>query len=206
MADTRRFPTGRTGRLWLLRRLGTARRGVDLLDRKLRILRGERERFRLLADTTEQAWASAAAEAREWEQRAAVAGGRRALRHASGLVVAEATVEWRTVMGVRYPSSVRCTVSAVPASAAGHACAALAEAALAYRRAVDAAVQHAAAAAALRAVDAELTAVSRQIRAIEGRWVPRLEAALGGVEQRLEESERSENVRLRWAAARGERT
>ncbi|HSO55578.1 MAG TPA: V-type ATPase, D subunit, partial [Actinomycetes bacterium] len=45
-------PPGRAGRLWLRGRLATAERGLDLLDRKLRILRREQERLRLLERRT----------------------------------------------------------------------------------------------------------------------------------------------------------
>ena len=39
-------PPGRAGRLWLTRRLQVARRGADLLNRKLQILQAELGRFR----------------------------------------------------------------------------------------------------------------------------------------------------------------
>jgi vacuolar-type H+-ATPase subunit D/Vma8 len=41
-----------------------------------------------------------------------------------------------------------------------------------------------------------------RLRAIERRWVPRLEAALHEVEQRLEERERENVVRAKRAAQR----
>ena len=42
-------PPGRAGRLWLQRRLQVARRGADLLDRKLRLLADELGRLRTLS-------------------------------------------------------------------------------------------------------------------------------------------------------------
>ena len=58
-------PPGRAGRLWLTRRLAVARRGADLLDRKLQVLRRELDRRR----------DSAARAAGEWERRRADADG-----------------------------------------------------------------------------------------------------------------------------------
>lgn len=45
-------PPGRAGRLWLRRRLAAAERAVELLERKLRILRAEQDRLALLAQRT----------------------------------------------------------------------------------------------------------------------------------------------------------
>jgi V/A-type H+-transporting ATPase subunit D len=80
------------------------------------------------------------------------------------------------------------------------ATAALPVARAAYRRAVEAAVAHAAAAGAARVVAAEVVTTRGRLRAIEDRWVPRLEAALAGLETTLLEAESADNVRLRWVA------
>jgi vacuolar-type H+-ATPase subunit D/Vma8 len=45
-----------------------------------------------------------------------------------------------------------------------------------------------------------------RLRALADRWLPRLEGALALLVQRLEEAERAETVRTRWAAARQEAT
>lgn len=203
MPDLRRVPPGRAGRLWLRRRLDTARRGVDLLDRKLRILHGERERFQLLLDHTDAAWRNTCREAERWMLRAAVLGGEREIRLATGSASAEVSIEWSTVMGVRYPARMTCTIPTVSPAARQPGNAALAEAAAAYRLALDAAVRHAATETALRIVDAEVVDVRRRLHAIADRWVPSLETAVRDVTQRLEERERSESVQRRWATARG---
>jgi V/A-type H+-transporting ATPase subunit A len=88
--------------------------------------------------------------------------------------------------------------------AQGPGSAALIEATAAYRAALAAAVTHAAVEAANRTVDAEISATSRRLRAIADRWVPRLEAALRDVTERLEETERAESVRLRWSSRRAQ--
>src|SRR6266566_9507160 len=75
-----RVPPGRAGRLWLRGRLQVAERGLDLLDRKLRILRREHERLALLAQRTGEAWEHACREAETWLLRAALLSGQRALR------------------------------------------------------------------------------------------------------------------------------
>ena len=60
-----------------------------------------------------------------------------------------------------------------------------------------AAARHAAAARAVRVIDAGAGATRYRLRAIEGRWIPRLERALSQVELALEEQEHADGVRLR---------
>jgi V/A-type H+-transporting ATPase subunit D len=202
MPDRRRIPPGRAGRQWLRHRLDTARRGVDLLERKLQILRSERDRFRLLADHTGAAWRDRSGEAEAWLLRAAVLGGQREIRLATGALPATVSTDWSSVMGVRYPAQMTCTLPEVSPVARPPGNAALAEAAAAYRAALEAAVRYAAAETAYRIVDAEVDEVRRRRHAIADRWVPFLETAAHDLSQRLEESERSETVMRRWAAAR----
>jgi len=65
---------------------------------------------------------------------------------------------------------------------------------------LDAAARHAAALTALRTIEAELLATRRRLRAVEDRWIPRLESTLARIRLALDEQERAEGVRLRWAA------
>ena len=58
MPITARVPPGRAGRIWLRRRLATARRGRDQLDRKLRILQPELQRQRIRAARSHEEWAA----------------------------------------------------------------------------------------------------------------------------------------------------
>jgi vacuolar-type H+-ATPase subunit D/Vma8 len=53
----------------------------------------------------------------------------------------------------------------------------------------------------------ELALTRQQQRALEMRWIPELRRQLTVLAQRLDEAEREENLRLRWAARRrgGER-
>jgi V/A-type H+-transporting ATPase subunit D len=149
----------------LRHRLAAARRGADLLDSKLRILRREEQRFAVLAERTRLEWEASVAEAERWLLRAAVLGGQRGVRADPGAATA-----------------------ALPMARA------------AYRRALEAAVAHAAADGAARVVSAEVRTTRLRLRAIQDRWVPRLEQALAGVEASLLEAEGAENVRLRWVA------
>jgi V/A-type H+/Na+-transporting ATPase subunit D len=195
-----RAPTGRAGRLWLRGRLGIAQRGVDLLDRKLRILRREQDRLALLVQRTGEDWALACRDAETWLLRAALLGGQRALRLAADGPPADITVAWRDTMGIRYPVEATCSTPE-DASPPLAGTAALTGAAAAHRAALAAAVRHAAAAAAARTVDAEVSATRQRLRAIEDRWIPRLRAALAAVELALDELEHADGVRLRRAAA-----
>ena len=77
---------------------------------------------------------------------------------------------------------------------------AMAAAREAHGRALEAAVRHAAAAAALQAVEAETLATRYRLRAVRDRWIPRLEQALAEVTFALEEQELADSARLRLAA------
>src|SRR5690606_5559957 len=172
-----------------------------LLDRKVRILRTELRRCQEWAAATGERWREAWAQADRWERRGAALGGRRELRLAAVAEPARAPVEWANVMGLRYPGAVHCQV---PDPGAGRApgTAALVEAATAYREAVRAAAEHAAAQAACRRIAAELATTRRRHRAIAEKWVPELEAALHRLTAELDETERAETARLRWASLR----
>jgi V/A-type H+-transporting ATPase subunit D len=202
MPRLRHLPPGRAGRTWLLRRLAVAEHGADLLDQKLRLLHAERQRLSVHAQRTGETWQAAARVADTWLVRAALLGGQRGIRLATAPATAEVQVTWTDLMGVRYPSEVRCTAAPSDPGAAPPDNAALVAAAEAHRRAVEAAAGHAAAAAAVRVLEAEEVATRRRLRAIEDRWIPRLQRALEQIQLGLEEQEHAEGVQLRWAAAR----
>jgi V/A-type H+-transporting ATPase subunit D len=203
MADVRRVPPGRAGRQWLAARLHTARRAATLLDRKLRILRTEQERCVLLAERARESWVSAEHTAREWFGRATAIGGQRAVSLATPTEHATVSVEYATIMGLRYP--VKATLSA-PAAELGSwtGGSALVEAKRAYEVALAAAASYAAATTAKRIVDREAAVTRQRLHAITSRWIPRLEDSFRDLTQRLEELERTEIVQLRWASARRE--
>jgi V/A-type H+-transporting ATPase subunit D len=189
------MPTGRAGRLWLRHRLEVAERAADLLDRKLRILRVEQERLRLLTRQSREEWQARCAAADEWLLRASLLGGRRALRLAQDGGVAEVTVGYGATMGVRHP--VRVDFVAPPPTPAVLDGAVLISAREACQAALAAAGRYAAASAASRLVDEEVAVTRQRIRAVKSRWIPRLRAALTDVEFVLEEQEREDGARLR---------
>jgi V/A-type H+-transporting ATPase subunit D len=195
-------PPGRAGRLWLKHRLSTAQQGAELLDHKLRILRTERERLALKQERTAIAWAAASREARPWLLRGVLLGGERSVRLSSGQAPADVRIAWEQPMGVLYPAEATCTVPDPPTDAPPPTSAALVAARECHRRALQAAVEHAAVEAAVRILAAEETATRRRLRAIKDRWIPRLQEALAEVQLRLEEEEHADGVRLRWAAGR----
>ena len=136
MTGPLRVPPGRAGRVWLLGRLHTAERGLDLLDRKLRVLRREQERARLAAERTGAEWRRRCAEAEPWLLRAALLGGQRALRHAVPGETAQVQVTWAVVMGVRYPQQAVAHSGRPAPDAAPTGTTALVEAAATYRDAL----------------------------------------------------------------------
>ncbi|HET8660851.1 MAG TPA: V-type ATP synthase subunit D [Micromonosporaceae bacterium] len=208
MAELRRVPPGRAGRLWLRRRLATAEHAVDLLDRKVRILRAEQEQLRVLAGRTGAEWQARCREAERWLARAAALGGEREILLASVATTApgaEADVEWGSVMGARFPVRAHCRLPQPSGQERAPGTAALDEAVAAYRESVVAGLAHAVAREAYRVVDAEVAETRRRLRALNDRWLPRLGAAARDLNERLEENERAETTRIRWAAARTDR-
>jgi V/A-type H+-transporting ATPase subunit D len=191
-----RVPPGRAGRLWLRGRLQVAERGLDLLDRKLRILRGEHERLALRAQRTGHDWELACQQAETWLLRAALLGGQRALRLSADGQDTEVGIVWRDTMGLHYPAEATCDFAAEEPPLGG---AALDLAKTAHQAALSAAVEHAAATAALATLEDEIAATSQRLRAIQDRWIPRLRAALAELELALDESEQADAARLRRA-------
>ena len=194
-------PPGRAGRSWLRRRLATAERGRDQIDRKLRILFPEQQRLRIQAERDRAAWVAACADADRWLLRAALLGGQDGIRDASTLQPVTVEVRWSTAMGLSYPSGTdlsppRDDVSLPVANAA------IAPAAAAARRALEAGVRSAAAEEAVRRLDAEIGVTRRRLRALDKRWLPRLRAELVHLELALEQTEQEDTLRLRRAAAR----
>jgi V/A-type H+/Na+-transporting ATPase subunit D len=194
-------PPGRAGRLWLTRRLQVARRGADLLDRKLRILQAELGRFRESEARTAAEWDHCCADAERWLLRASMLGGERAVRLATDGQPVTVTIPYTVTMGVRHPASPACAIP-VPVTWDGPA---LTRTRQAHAAALEAAVQHAAAAEALRVIEAEALATRYRLRAIEDRWIPRLEQALTEVTLALEEQELADAARLRLAVSPGRR-
>jgi vacuolar-type H+-ATPase subunit D/Vma8 len=196
----RGVPPGRAGRTWLLERLHTAERGVDLLDGKLRVLGREQQRYRLRLQRTSAEWERSCREAETWLLRAALLGGQRSLRSAAPDDPARVEVSWTVVMGVRHPAAAALTGGLPDPEAAAPGSTALAMAVDAFRTAAAAAAAHAVVDAAVRRIDAEVAATRRRLRAVRDRWVPRLTAELQAVELGLAELEQAEGSRLRWAA------
>jgi len=200
MALLARVPPGRAGRLWLRRRLSTAQRGRDQLDRKLRVLVPELQRRRLQADRNRREWVLACDDARTWLLRAAVLGGQDAIRSAGAPHLADVDLMWTTAMGLSYPVDARLVNPPEDAIAfAGNA--ALAPAAAAFRSALLAGVRTAVAEDAVRRVEAESAVTRRRLRALEKRWLPWLHDALAALELSLEQSEMEDSIRLRRTAS-----
>lgn len=198
-----RVPPGRSGRLWLRQRLDIAEHAADLLERKLRILRDEEARLRTLAERTRNTWQEHHRTAATWLLRAALSGGQRSLRLATPSTLAQVGIEWTTLVGVRYPEAPppprgpADTPTDLPTPYVGGT--AVIRAAWAHQRAMRAAVRHAAASTAARTVEAEARDVAHRVRALRQHWIPHLREALIRTELELEEQERADGIRRRWA-------
>jgi len=198
-----RIPSGRSGRLWLHRRLATATRATTLLEQKLRALRAEQRRLSLRARHTGEQWTEHATEAATWGLRAALAGGERGLRLATTADLATVTITWTTSMGAAYPTEATCEPPHRPAGHTVIGSAALVRAEEAYRTALESAVQHAAACEALRVVEREIDTTRQRVRTLDRRWIPQLRQAIADLELALEEQDRAEGLARRRAKDAG---
>lgn len=201
MARLRNLPPGRAGHLWLQHRLLTARRGAELLDQKLRILREESQRLALLTERTSAWWANALRDADLWQLRAVTLVGERGVRLAARLPETQVVLTRTQQMGVTYPAEATVRVPEVVPSAPPAASAALLAARKAYERAADAAAQHAVAESAAAILAMEEAATRHRLRALTTHWIPWLVDELAHSVLTLEEQERADSLRLRWVKA-----
>lgn len=199
-----RVPPGRAGQVWLRRRRATAVRGIDILVRKQHLLAEERSHRLQLADLARSSWLEACADAQRWSSRALRLAhhGQIATVAAQLQAAASVAVEWRNVMAVAIPASAHCRLPdvSIPSGSGGSAATDQAVAALAV--AVEKALEHAVIQRALGNIDAELLQTRRRLRLLERRRLPQLDGALAAGAERLEENEREDILRLRWARGR----
>lgn len=187
-------PPGRAGRLLLDRRLAGAHRASDLLDRKLRILRAELRELSDPATRTEREWRLRCAEADRRLLIAALVAGESAITLATSPRYADVRIDYAVTIGVRRPATGQYVPPPGPDPWAGPH---VAQARQAHRAALAAAAQHAAAAGALRIIDAEVVATRYRLRAIKDRLIPSLERARAEVVLAIDELERADDARLR---------
>jgi vacuolar-type H+-ATPase subunit D/Vma8 len=179
-----------------MERLVVAERAASILYRKQQVLRREDRRLAAVVEGTGIAWVAAVHAAETWQRTAMILGDRPRLEAAaSASRPAMARLAWRTDMGVEYPGQATSDVTPAHAIAGTSA---LAEAAAAYGRATQAAVEHAAATAAAARVNEELVRTQRRLRAVRDRWIVQLQVALRELELRLDEHEREELTRTRF--------
>ncbi|WP_327412408.1 V-type ATP synthase subunit D [Streptomyces sp. NBC_01233] len=200
MTGRHRVPPGRAGRLRLRRSLDTALRGADLLERKLQILLAREEELRRAEEEADHAWRQHLGEAETWLLRGLLLGGEQALASAVVADRAEATVEWTASMGVRHPSGVSWTPAARSPAEPTPGNTALVVAEGAYREAVRAAAEFAAARTAARLLAEETHRTRLRVRVLRRHWIPRMHRELAAADLALEQAEHEDSVRRHWAA------
>ncbi|MEV0787859.1 V-type ATP synthase subunit D [Kribbella sp. NPDC050459] len=191
--------TGRSGRLVLTGRLATAQRAVELLDRKQRALAIEHERLELVAGRAAETFEREARTAALWLRRSLALDGHQRLLVSAPTAAVEVVVTYDVTMGVRHPTGAEITFGPELQTAGSSA---LVQAMRAHRTALVATVELAAARRSVVLISEELALTRQQQRALEMRWIPELQRQLTVLAQRLDEAEREENLRLRWAAGR----
>lgn len=199
-----RVPPGRAGQVKLRRRLATAHRGIDILSRKQRLLADERDRRLPQAASARTAWEDACTGAELWCSRSLRMGHRSQIVLVAAQISSPATVrvDWRNVMAVSIPGNTSCDFPDFGLAGASGGTSATDRAVVALADALEKAAEHAAIQRALANIDAELLQTRRRLRLLERRRLPELELALRGSRNRLEQSEREDTLRLRWARGR----
>lgn len=192
--------TGRAGKNSVERRLATARRGARLLDRKQHILAEELERLQLRAELARTQWENLAGDASLWLRRSVALDGTARLAACAPVDPALVQLRWGSAMGVLYPENPGCDL---PAAVRGAGSSALSYTAAVHRDALEAGVRFATVRRAELLLSSELAATRTRQRAVENRWIPRLEAELLEIRRQLEAQEFEESLRMRWAAERG---
>lgn len=195
--SSERTAQGRAAGIRLERRLSTARHGAELLDRKQHILSEELERLQLHADATGRDWTDSAKEAAVWLARTSALDGQARLEQASPAEPTVVDIELGGSLGVVHPVDARCHPAPAPPHGGSSA---LSYAVTAHGTALSCAVRHAAVQRAVLILTAELTSTRARARSIENRWIPQLEAELTTIRRRLEDQEREESLRVRWAS------
>ena len=182
--------------MWLRRRLDTAERGREQLDRKLRILIPKRQRLQTRAARRREEWIATHAEAQTWLLRASLLGGQDAIRVATPSELVDVTVLWTSSMGLTYPEDITLANSGPNQPVlAGNA--AVDPAATAFQAALLAGARAAAVDEAVRRLDAEIAVTHRRMRALDKRWLPWLQNSLATLELSLEQAEQEDAMRLR---------
>jgi len=201
---TLRIPPGRAGRQWLVARIATAEHARDLLEQKRAVLLvAERDAGRRATEAT-AAWHASAAEAARWLERTALLDGERAQRLAQAHAgpPAEVRITPGTTMGVSVPTAGELELAPAPETALLPGGTALTAAISAHRLALGAALRAAVERQAHERLAAELLSTVRRVRAIDSRWLPLHQRSLAVLEQTLDENDRAEGARIRWASRR----
>lgn len=194
-----RVPPGRAGRIWLAGRLQTARRGVDLLDRKRRALLREQAAVRARAAAAEREWRAASDAVRVWSARSVLLDGATVLERLPGHVSGDAavTIGWHNLMGAALPGDPAVTVPRPPDLGALGASSATIRLAAACAEATHAAARHAAVRRADDELSVQLARTARRLRALRERWIPQYEEALARLDLALDENQREQAARVR---------
>lgn len=203
MAD-RPAAANRSVLLALRHRLETAARGRDILDERRAVLQRELPGARAAAERARTELQARLAEARALLVRAAVCSGGDEVERAVGAQLAEASVTLRreNVMGVTVPTVEEIDVPPPPDVGPLGTSVAMDLAVERFRQVLAAAVTAAVAEERHRRLSEEARRTARRVATLDHVWLPRLRRDIRRVADALEEAERDELARTRWAASR----
>lgn len=197
-------PPGRSGKLWLQRRISIAEHGASRLEHKLQLLQRAYGNWTQRQPAAVQAWHDACQAAELWWLRACIADGRETTERLGRGRVVELGVTPVTTAGRRHPGGAACGFD--PGEVEPPVLStALLQALPALEAAVRAAAELAVVDAARAALAAEIAVTQRRIRALRIRLLPQARSALAAVDLELEEAEHGDAVRVRRAAGAGRR-
>ncbi len=197
-------PSTRAGLLQVRQRLGTARRGFELLDRKRDVLIAEIlstvEEAEAVRNETRDRFAQAY---QRLEMARAVMGTERVRRMAlSGQRSVDVAITPRSVMGVIVPSVRYEVKDAAPTYGSGTSSVVMDQARLDWAAVLEPIGRLAEKVTTVWRLSLELRQTQRRLNALEHLYIPMYQEAVERIEQVLEEKEREEFYRAKRAKAK----
>lgn len=205
MPERRPIAANRSVLLELRRRAATATRGRDVLDQKRAVLQHELPAARAAAERARAELRPVLDDAQALLVRAAILSGADELERVAASQQARASValRWESVMGVPVPHVDSVEIPPPPDAGPLGTSATMDVAIERFRAALRAAAVAAAAAARHRRLLEDARRTARRVAALDHVWLPLLHDQIRQVAATLEEVERDELARARWATSSG---
>ena len=198
--DTLNFPTKRN-LLLAKQRLALARKGYDLLDKKRQVLINELAQVQMQAKQTREDLLNAVSKAHKALAIAHMEMGRERVQNISHGIQKNATVEvlLRSIMGVELPLVNRKPKMSYICYKLDNTTISFDEAVLAWQEALQHIISNAAIENTIHRLQLHIKKTQKRANALGNITIPKYEARIKFIQERLEERERDELARLKLA-------